>query len=1280
MDETADTNKNEEAETLLNDLLHNTEAAENALKKLTANTKHGNSLRCGLLNADPEGNVSWEEVNEYRIRLDHRWNIGKQSYETEDLHKLVIPSLSEFIDGTVKGCIAHLLKSAGVDCMEENAMYNLLFGRNKRKARTATFGELPNFWELVMRLNCAIKHHGDSNRKCRKLMISDCIAWKTSQPINKARENIIVSRPSKKNKTIIYASDFHYVSATDCFGDSVNNMVGEGYLDMLGMQCGSSVKVEHIKLNFDTIGARVWKVEPALSPQFQNRLVNEYNKLPFMYDPNSRSNQSSKRLIRFSSISSEQRLFLIGSKNTLIKAQKCSGIEKELLVIANSLMKEQNRLVREQVDSKYEVKTWEGTELLSSYGKISESGYEKHNDLSTLLCVDDEHHNSQRVTGREMQVLTFVITSGEDSDSCKVEWSNAQGDLQYGNISTGSNCVHIQGHRTQLVYHKVTGNCPSNDNSGWRLAISVRHSEPYQNTDNELKSNLKRCGITLSKRTTIHENHDRINLFSDPPSGKKYDKSNVDQSADNNILLNTFRTVAEEIDFGNQDLTVLSDRWKEEKRQVSNKRVIIGTGCEDWKTLSSARYLQKLMEVGVYVQVKDPLTAECHSFGPLIDDSGLAIEVGSEVDLATICTNHGICHNLFRHISWSKDSDKLSLIIITQLYKNDVNGIRRELNNLKEQKQREGFWVGGSGGSARYPGQCVATEQHITSDIDAPNGECHLATSQDVNNILNKSITGCHLRGGLVRVIISIGNVSTYAGEYAIQKISVEEDTLETIAKEWGGVNDHDKFFMSFREAVHMKTHLTPINRPHASDLCWCPIQVSKDNAKTIGMPVIGKAEDSVKKMVLSTSKDDILRHFMQNRLYYNYIEDIAFDYLQPSKEAGAEDSNWFQDLTDYIAQLCRCSAAGFNRLSKNTLINESTVASVAPGKFRDAVGDFLSDVPLPMPIRSYDPATLYMIYCFNNDGMIRDNTWLPCKNKERLSDMLFGIIVFRMFGRINPFLKWSEVMSGRETTTLQTARLPKVSEAKAFISFLTHSVTCNRGGLSNFSSAQFSKPSVFRDLLKVKEMIYGLSTSINGFVDVFYEGTEFAENPTDHRSIFCNKLIEYLHTHMGKNIKESKSRREAFISFFGGLVVSDVEEMCYNPFGPCNSTKLGTYSSIMIKSIASSGSSDDKLMTIVEQIRNCSSSDLDILGLEKDGFGNVVVKVNKRLIGAADAEHMLCKLQIMIIRKKLHDCGGCSRVTSNCCHPVKMSVEWPIGLIQIAKSSVNEILKKTEK
>ena len=212
----------------------------------------------------------------------------------------------------------------------------------------------------------------------------------------KRKTNIQKTKASKK-KSDIYnnAKESDYVDATHDLDDAILAKIGDGYLDKLGKEVSSNCKVETRKLDFDNIGSYVWKIYPAFSTSFLNKIVNEFNKLKFMHDPN---NRHGKRLIRFASMSEEKRYFMIGRCNTMIESLPCSGIETELLDIANQVMEIQNKMISKALGPKVHVKKWIGTEILSSFGLKYTSGYEKHNDASVLLCADDESDVRDKVT------------------------------------------------------------------------------------------------------------------------------------------------------------------------------------------------------------------------------------------------------------------------------------------------------------------------------------------------------------------------------------------------------------------------------------------------------------------------------------------------------------------------------------------------------------------------------------------------------------------------------------------------------------------------------------------------------------------------------------------------------------------------------------------------------------------------------------------------------------------------------------------------------------------
>ena len=126
---------------------------------------------------------------------------------------------------------------------------------------------------------------------------------------------------------------------------------------------------------------------------------------------------------------------------------------------------------------------------------------------------------------------------------------------------------------------------------------------------------------------------------------------------------------------------------------MSRKRYIIGTGYADWKTLSSAEYIKRLMDIHIYLEVVIDAQKQ-HTFRPLFDYNGQPYAIGSEVDLVSVCFNHSLPQNQHRNLTWNTDSDILSLIVITQMYKNDVKGITRELEAIRNNKEWTGFWIG----------------------------------------------------------------------------------------------------------------------------------------------------------------------------------------------------------------------------------------------------------------------------------------------------------------------------------------------------------------------------------------------------------------------------------------------------------------------------------------------------------------------------------------------------------------------------------------------------------
>jgi hypothetical protein len=327
----------------------------------------------------------------------------------------------------------------------------------------------------------------------------------------------------------------------------------------------------------------------------------------------------------------------------------------------------------------------------------------------------------------------------------------------------------------------------------------------------------------------------------------------------------------------------------------------------------------------------------------------------------------------------------------------------------------------------------------------------------------------------------------------------------------------------------------------------------------------------------------------------------------------------------------------------------------VQPTDFLPSLGVTVQRHMFPHPIRVYDVATLYLLFCtggghkrVSRKGM----AWLK-KNITTATDFLLHSIVLRILGKTHALKSWCE-FSRKRMNRHYTWFLPGVNEIDDFLEFVhkaidkTSGATTRKNECCDFTSEQFLRTldEKFKSHRGLALVLGVWKTAARQILEDFVqrEGTRASANPPSNtRETFIRSMVNVF---VGAGCKEKGQK----LRFVCSQVCADMEELIDGlPFGDVISVCTGPGSKAGCAVF-----NEVNHVEFMAHHNSLSTDELLMKGLERGEHGTRVI-YNKRYLNKVDVEHGCCKIGVYV--PKLPGGGGSISVRPRRqaphCHPV---------------------------
>ena len=392
-------------------------------------------------------------------------------------------------------------------------------------------------------------------------------------------------------------------------------------------------------------------------------------------------------------------------------------------------------------------------------------------------------------------------------------------------------------------------------------------------------------------------------------------------------------------------------------------------------------------------------------------------------------------------------------------------------------------------------------------------------------------------------------------------------------------------------------------------------------------------------------------------------------------------------DVNEMLMAIAMCSIAGAHRYQKMCLqlCNEKFLCA-RPLLKTCGLPEVYRTHPMPMPNRALDVISIGL-----RSELIRDKTFINCRTDvnsrikyehayhKDLTETVFKSIVLRFTGRLNSFVQYSVNMK-KETM------LPTIADTGEFLNFVRSTLKPN--GTSAQTIPRWISEQHAHSIPKETRYFTGFAHFITTIGKTLEKGTiieEMIQNAAigkTNRSIAC-ALLGNLLQHC------SQTNDEKRIGFISHQILSDVEEIFMDPFGPVEPEYVhagsGAYQGYKMIRNTVHGKLDltQALRLVIKSIHeNISEQHLELMGFHRrDGEENRVSnKVNGRPFNATDAEHFLCKL--WLVAKYTLPASTITKqaeATKPHCHPVLLR-RWTVPPDPSVRKIMEDILQGYER
>lgn len=395
---------------------------------------------------------------------------------------------------------------------------------------------------------------------------------------------------------------------------------------------------------------------------------------------------------------------------------------------------------------------------------------------------------------------------------------------------------------------------------------------------------------------------------------------------------------------------------------------------------------------------------------------------------------------------------------------------------------------------------------------------------------------------------------------------------------------------------------------------------------------------------------------------------------------------------------LVNLSGVGFARLLKENVNTkgELGVFSILDGD-NWKMGEILRTKAMPMPVRTFDVTTQYLICATDSHEQRKNRTpeWAK-ENQGEFGELVHAAIITRLTGRPSAFHQMGKLQRGAQGVGDNNPRppppfyLPRVEHRRLLSRCIESWARPSTDRITDLLSGQFAA-SIPDELKTANGMNCFLDKMLDGRLPPFVEALLRCET----RAAAVDAVAEFLKRCLSSTDGTWKSDQKMFVA---SVIVSDLHEMTQLfpadlndwenagiHFGYGSKTALtlliraaerakgvpGKEISITAKVLKEKAK--EALDFILEALLECSDAELGIMGLIKIEDALYILRDEKdpfRKIGYQDLEHMACKIFLVLVSQDVTRCHNNGRPVAPHTHPTKGVDKWPDAIFNIAKAA----------
>ena len=782
-----------------------------------------------------------------------------------------------------------------------------------------------------------------------------------------------------------------------------------------------------------------------------------------------------------------------------------------------------------------------------------------------------------------------------------------------------------------------------NERKYWRvLKKSIKGSSTYKDTKEKEKVNDE-----------IGEDHTSI---VDSESSDETETSDNDITSDVDVNKEKNKGIFDLKKCALQNDTFRNAKWDDEMNGLLPVHPIIKREPH-YEIGGSYEYYKPIMQENCFYEVTFN-NKETITIGPWLDDEKkCTIHIGDSIDARIVRERFHMRESSSQEHAndcWSNDGSKICGLLLELDYKNDVENIQKILEN----KEAEDFFVCLRGGGATVCGDTTTNNQGKTNKESG-----QFPTWQKLKG-QNVELLKAALRNIVLPIFIIDKNDTSkalYLGFYFLDGFYTARDKFDDLKKiaEKCCVNVHEQKFMRFREMNHVRISCKCIKDLKKSEVTWRKLSVGGNEVYSIGAmnEQQGKGEGATRNVVSlnhpnAVSLEQVRKSFVESKSYMSVdvdkivIEnDINMKESEIDEEEGETVTGLISDAPGKQIAICIeqlinfvicCSVAVFSRMLRLNISKkeEGVVGALRCYNWMKRLGGVLRYLATPHPIRSYDTAILALIVSTNSHVERQDRKgldWIK-NNEEETKELLFAAIFATFIGRTSALEQWCKLKKtcdvGLDCRRKQNVVFyPKRSEIKEIIHFMKICNESGKNGMTKWKSEQFA-------------------ASLPAFCNDVEQFSNCMEIVIEKLGWLCERIIKILENKHGRCKREEIRKcikcvfrdtndKKAQSEFIANQILLNFEEVVdVLPNVEMSDCHLGYGSKTTSVWVACECSEKKKvLQEIVKSVKKMKNEELKMVGLYRDEKNVVRVILNKRIMDVRDAEHLLCKLWIVMAR-----------------------------------------------